>query len=780
MKLLLIDDDEQLAEELVKLLKVQNYVVDVAADGEEGWNYIQTFDYNLVLLDVMLPKLDGITLCRKLRSQGYQMPILLLTARDTCQDKVLGLDAGADDYLVKPIVVPELVARIRALLRRGVISTPPVLSWGSVRLNPAHCEISYNGSILPLTPKEYGLLELLVRSPCRVFNYDTIIEHLWSGEDPPSDNTVRAHVKSLRTKLKAAGAPSDTIENVYGLGYRIKSPGPPPAPKSASETSVLEAVSQIWDNVREKTLARVQVIQDLAILNPQDIKIESNRREAYQEAHKLAGSLGTFGFARGSQLARKIEYLLSGDKPLNPYQHNQLQKWTNELYNALQKRPREDRNESLSPVPSPHLDGSPSLLIVDDDTLLSEQIAQEAKIRGMEAKTAPSVGVARAMLVESTPSLILLDLNFPSPDEDGFTLLEDLAYHRPEIPVVVLSVRSSFIDRLTVCRLGSRAFLQKPMPTEQILDLATEVLQNNVTRSRVMAIDDDPQILELLTTLLSPFGLQVETLSTPRKFWEALELSTPDLLILDVEMPHYNGIELCQVIRNEPRWRYLPILILTSYSDPETISRVFSAGADDFISKPVVGPELIARLFNRLHRSRLWRNLAEVDTLTGVANRQKSSQDINRLLRMAGRQKQPLCFAILDLDHFKEINDRHGHATGDWVLHRFGELLQRVFRKEDVVGRWGGEEFAVAMYGTSREDGTRRLETVLEQWGLEVLILEGTPFSVTFSAGVAQYPDDGRDLQSLYRSADVALYRAKETGRNQVRGSNSGGREIDN
>lgn len=779
MKILLIDDDEQLAEELVKLLKSQNYVVDIAADGEEGWNYVQTFDYNLILLDVMLPKLDGITLCRKLRSRGYQMPVLLLTARDTCQDKVLGLDAGADDYLVKPIVLPELIARVRALLRRGVISTPPVLSWGNLRLDPAHCEISYDGSALPLTPKEYGLLELLLRSPCRVFSYDTIIGHLWSGEEPPSENTVRAHVKSLRMKLKAAGAAFDTIENVYGLGYRLKNSAPPPAPKSQSDQSVLEAVSQIWENIREKTIARVQVIQDLASLNHPDVKVEPNRRQAYQEAHKLAGSLGTFGFARGSQLARKIEYLLSGDQPLNPYQHHQLQKWTDELYEVLQRHPRESISESH--VPSPHLKDCPSLLIVDDDTLLSEQIAREAKIRGMEARTAPSVGVARAMLVESTPSLILLDLNFPSPEEDGFMLLEDLAYHRPEIPVVVLSVRANFIDRLTVCRLGSRAFLQKPMPTEQILDLATEVLQNNITRGRIMAIDDDPQILALLTTLLSPFGLQVETLGTPRKFWEALELSTPDLLILDVEMPHYNGIELCQVIRNEPRWRYLPILILTSHTDPETISRVFGAGADDFIGKPVVGPELIARLFNRLHRSRLWRNLAEVDTLTGVANRQKSSQDINRLLRMAGRQKQPLCFAILDLDHFKEINDRYGHATGDWVLHRFGELLQSVFRKEDVVGRWGGEEFAVAMYGTGKADGLRRLETVLERWRLEALVSEDRRvISVTFSAGVAQYPDDGPDLQSLYRSADAALYSAKEAGRNQVRSCNFGGGEIDN
>lgn len=774
MKILLVDDDQYLNQQLSKSLKAHNYVVDIATDGESGWNYIESFEYSLVILDIMLPKLNGIALCRKLRSHNYQMPVLLLTARDSCEDKVLGLDAGADDYLVKPIRAEELIARMRALLRRATISLPPVIHWGDLTLNPAKCEISYQKSVLPLTPKEYGLMELFIRSPYRVFSYDSIIEHLWSIEEPAADNTVRAHIKSLRNKLKDAGGDPKLIENVYGIGYRIKSLDDGSFSHQYSSLnrpplSVDETVTEIWAKIKDKTIARVESIQAIAMANSQDLNDENNPRQyAYIEAHKLAGSLGTFGYGRGSEIARKIEYLLAGEQPLDTDKQTQIEKLTEDLLKELKKTPTQPQTKEIKKHPQTTVQ---SLLIVDHDTILGEQIIREAHSRGLEARLAPGVGIARAMMVEYQPSIILLELNFPKPEEDGLMLLEDIAYHHPEIPVVIFSRRSSFIDRLTVCRLGSRAFLQKPMSSHQIVEIVTGILNNNTITGTIIAINDDPQILELLEALLCPLGLEVKTLNTPRKFWQVLEISNPDLLIIDVEMPHYNGIDLCQVIRNEPRWRYLPILVLTNHTDPETRAELFRAGADDFISKPVVGPELIARLFSRLHRSRLWRNIAEIDTLTGIENRYKSTEDINRLIRIAGRHKQPLCFAILDLDNFKDINDQYGHDTGDWVLHRFGEVLKKAFRQEDIVGRWGGEEFAVAMYGTYKQDAMKRLQKVLEEWRLEVLVPEDhIAFSVTFSGGVAQYPEDGHDLQLLYRVADANLDQAKQGGRNQIIG----------
>ena len=222
MRLLLVDDDQHATELLEEVLTDQHYVVDVAVDGQEAWDFVKSFNYDLLLLDVTLPKLDGINLCHQLRSQKYQMPILMLTARDSTQDQVAGLDAGADDYVSKPYKLQALLARIRALLRRGNPSLPPVLKWEKLCLDPNTCEVIYAEKPLKLTPKEYRLLELFLRHGCRVLSRSEIIDNLWSFEDPPEEDAVKALIKRLRQKLKGVGAVHDFIETVYGLGYRLK------------------------------------------------------------------------------------------------------------------------------------------------------------------------------------------------------------------------------------------------------------------------------------------------------------------------------------------------------------------------------------------------------------------------------------------------------------------------------------------------------------------------------------------------------------------------------
>ncbi|QYO64791.1 response regulator transcription factor [Leptolyngbya sp. 7M] len=221
MRILLVEDDESIVELVTAILNEQKYVVDVATDGEAGWELIEAFPYDLVLLDIGLPKLDGIALCRRLRSQKKQVLVMLLTAQDTTTDKLLGLDAGADDYVVKPFDVRELAARIRALLRRGSTSTTSVLTCGNLHLDPSACEVTYNGQLLRFSRKEYLLLELFLRHQHRVFSRSAIVDQIWSfSEDPPNEDTVKSHIKSIRRKLDAVGA-GDLIETLYGQGYRI-------------------------------------------------------------------------------------------------------------------------------------------------------------------------------------------------------------------------------------------------------------------------------------------------------------------------------------------------------------------------------------------------------------------------------------------------------------------------------------------------------------------------------------------------------------------------------
>lgn len=222
MRILLVEDDFRLAETLAEALTDQRYVVDVVSDGEAGWEQVKVLNYDLMLLDLMVPELDGVSLCQRLRSHGYSMPVLMLTACDTVTDKINGLDAGADDYVVKPVDLGELFARIRALLRRGNSCSPPILEWGNLRLDPSTYEVNYANKPLHLTPKEYSLLELLLRSGRRVLSRSVIIEHIWSLEAPPEEDTVKVHIRSLRQKLKAAGAPDNLIETVHSMGYRLR------------------------------------------------------------------------------------------------------------------------------------------------------------------------------------------------------------------------------------------------------------------------------------------------------------------------------------------------------------------------------------------------------------------------------------------------------------------------------------------------------------------------------------------------------------------------------
>ena len=221
MRILLVEDDANLAETLAEALTDQRYVVDIATDGETGWHQANVLDYDLIVLDVMLPELDGISLCSRLRAHGYGIPILMLTARDTVHDEVTGLDAGADDYVVKPVDLQKLFARIRALLRRGSGASSPILEWGELQLDPSTYEVHYASCPVRLTPKEYSLLELLLRNGRRVLSRSVMIEHVWSLDAPPEEHTVKVHIRGLRQKLKAAGASADLIETVHGMGYRL-------------------------------------------------------------------------------------------------------------------------------------------------------------------------------------------------------------------------------------------------------------------------------------------------------------------------------------------------------------------------------------------------------------------------------------------------------------------------------------------------------------------------------------------------------------------------------
>lgn len=768
MRILVIDDDAALVQALESHLIAQRYVVDVALDGKTGWDFIQAATYDLVVLDVNLPDISGIDLCQKFRRNRYTCPILLLTAKGDSIEKVMGLDAGADDYVVKPCTFEEICARIRALLRRQSSSGIPVLTWGKICLDPSTCLVTYNEEPLTLSPKEYGLLELFLRNPQRIFNSSLILERLWGFEDTPGEETVRTHVKRLRRRLKAAGG-EDIIETIYGMGYRLRTPEQTP---SLSAEQVRMAAAEAWERLKGPVLERLTVLDQAAIALQQGALSPQLQQEARQAAHKMAGSLGMFGFPDGSKIGRDLEECLQ--EPLNSDQQARVPTLVAQLHQALERSPLPlQRNPLARPNGSslPEPDHLPLLLIVDDDKTLIELFQAATTQFNMAVEVAASVAEARLKITEQIPDVVVLDLSFPETSESGLVLLEELSDRFPRLPILIFTANDDFSDRLAAARRSKHRFFSKAMQPAQILTVIQDCLKFPAADTiTVLAVDDDVLVLNRLQDCLPPWGIDPVTLSDSSQFWETLKSTTPDLLMLDVDMPNINGIELCRVVRSDNNWNDLPILFLSSRQDADTIYRIYDAGADDYIPKPFTEPELVTRIFNRLERNQLLRSLAETDQLTGAANRRQAIKELERYLTLTKRYHQTLCVVILDLDHFKQINDSYGHAMGDRVLRRVVQIFQQLLRGEDIVARWGGEEFLIGMYGITKQKAADRINQLLMTIKQEVFtVSESTAtFHISFSAGIAEAPQDAHELDQLCQLADMALYQAKDSGRDQI------------
>ena len=224
MRVLVAEDEVRIAGFVAQGLREQGYAVDVAATGHEALEWAAVAGFDVIILDVMLPGPDGIEVCQKLRQSGVQTPVMMLTARDSIEDRVKGLDSGADDYLVKPFAFAELLARVRALLRREAGVSGSDLAVGDLRLNTATLEVSRQGSVIGLTIKEYRLLEYLMRHSNQVLTRTMIAEHVWDYDFDDATNVIDVHIRNLRRKLDDS-FPEKLIQTIRGAGYRISSRG---------------------------------------------------------------------------------------------------------------------------------------------------------------------------------------------------------------------------------------------------------------------------------------------------------------------------------------------------------------------------------------------------------------------------------------------------------------------------------------------------------------------------------------------------------------------------
>jgi len=779
VKILLIEDDEILIDIISQTLSKQNYIVDIAKDGHTGKQYAESSKYSLILLDVGLPKLDGISLCQRLRAEGCGTPILLITAKDANRDRIRGLDAGADDYLIKPFDMGELLARVRALLRRGDVPRTPVLQVGELRLDPTSCEVSYANQALHLTSTEYKLLELFLRNPSRVFSRGDMIDYLWTFDDPPQEETVKSHIKSLRQKLKVAGA-VDWIENVYGVGYRLNPNSSAKPARAKTQKSTLQEASpthsksktqkpeleqqfnqvmdSLWNQYQGLMAQRMAILEQAATALSNQKLDRSLRKSAEQAAHKLTGVLGIFGQETGTQKAKDIELILAKEGDISLTQEHQLLLLIQELSNLLQLTPQNSNQFSGSfsfPVP---LSSTSSIILIDPDLQLGTQLQELVQSTGKTCEQFTQIQDAQAYLQTALPELVILSIGQAGQQAESLALLMELSQRTPPVPVLVLADGDGLLDRVTVARIGARGFVVKPVTAVDIWNIASGILKSIHSQTiNILAVDDDPVILSTLRLLLEPWGMRMTGLDDPLRFCEVVQAVTPDLLILDVQMPQLSGIDLCQAIRTDPQWQRLPILFLTSYRDMETVQQVFAAGGDDYIVKPIVGAELLARITHRLERTRLLQSLSTKDAITGLMNQPQSYRDLQQLIAQAEKSSQSVCLAIIRMTDLQEINIDYGHEIGNQVLQCWGSVFASAFRSGEVFGYWGNGEFAVGALDLSKAQMSESISDMVTTLHQQIFTApNGDRFQATCEFAVVEYPGDGLTLQSLYQAVVIS------------------------
>lgn len=530
-----------------------------------------------------------------------------------------------------------------------------------------------------------------------------------------------------------------------------------PSPSRNLSLQLEELRRRYREKLPEK-LAELQQALELARQDSQKLAL------AKSLAHRLHGSAGSYGLPELGEAAGRLEAELSlaADDPSRNWSRSlELMGETQSQFHLWQGATTVSLDQKLE---------SNRLLVVDDDLDFLDLVQSLGLKLGIPVTTASSPDEALDLAVRLPLMGAILDVHMGNELAFGLaSSLRDIKRNN-QIPLAFVSVDHSLETRVAACAAGGTRFFDKPISNETLTALMQQfVYQARERQSRVLLVDDDPDIVRHYSSVLVSAQFSVETLPNSECLLERMESYHPDLLLLDIELPTWSGIDICRALRSSPNWDLLPIVMISSPLDVSRRMRAYQAGASDVLTKPVLEEELIARLSVQLERARLLRDRTDRDPLSGLLLRRAFLDASGRAMATCDRAGTPLAIALIDIDHFKSINDQYGHSVGDQVIAAMGDLLARRFRTEDLRCRWGGEEFLLAFPGQTSEFALLAAERVLREFSILVFETEsGESFRATFTAGVAAYPQDGASLLAVIRKADEALYAGKRGGRNQI------------
>lgn len=406
------------------------------------------------------------------------------------------------------------------------------------------------------------------------------------------------------------------------------------------------------------------------------------------------------------------------------------------------------------------------LYLCTADTPDSHESARQLQHFGYEVRLLADIPSLLAAVQAAPPAGVLLDCGtLCRQGEQAERALRQMSAHTP---LACISPHGDMAARLRAVRMGCHAYLTRPLDIAGLLDTLDRLTAPpRADAGKVLIIDDSPAMVAFYAAHLGAAGFVTQTLTDPMQALEALSDSPPELILLDMNMPGASGQELARVIRQQDAYLSIPIVFLSAESDVGRQREAMSTGGDEFLQKPIEPEHLISAVKSRIIRYRALRALMVRDSLTGLLNHTSFKERLRAEVARARRLGKTLSVGLIDIDHFKRVNDTHGHPAGDRVIRNLSRLLRQRLRGADLIGRYGGEEFAVALVDTALESARGVLDAIRESFAAVEQQAGSQMFRCSFSAGLAQLPPC-EDADSLIESADEALYRAKRGGRNRV------------